>query len=92
MSMTRAEVIAAVRMGKVVVWFTEEATFLQEPGPNEKQVAVMLGPPEEMRAVIRWGWEQARKEYPGVMPPLVCVEGVMGIAATDPEWDGRLQV
>ncbi len=79
----REEIITAVRSRTTVVaWVTEKGVVIYFPGDTE--LTVLVGAD---RSIIDAVDEKAMRA--GVDVPVVIVEGICGLAAADPEWDGE---
>ena len=78
----REEIITAVRSKtSVVAWVTEKGVVIYFPG--DTKLTVVIGAD---RSIIDAVDERAMSA--GVDVPVVVVEGIAGLAATDPKWDG----
>ena len=79
----RDDIVTAVRTGTTVVaWVTEKGVVIYFPGDTELKVLVGAD-----RSIVDAVDEKAMRA--GVDVPVVIVEGITGLAATDPDWDGR---
>jgi tetratricopeptide (TPR) repeat protein len=81
-SMTKEEIIATVKENsRVVVWLTEKASFISIPFND---ILVWWGDAGD--AIERATRQVAALGFPA--DHILFIEGVTGIAALDPEWDG----
>ena len=79
----RKEIITAIRSRtSVVAWITERGVIIFDP--NETKLTVLVGADGSFFDGV-----DDRMMKAGVDVPLVVVEGISGLAATDPEWDGQ---
>ena len=79
----REEIVTAVRSRTTVVaWVTENGVIIYNPG--ETKLTLLLGADGSFFDGV-----DDRMKKAGVDVPLVVVEGIIGLAATDPEWDGQ---
>ena len=79
----RKEIITAIRSRtSVVAWITERGVIIFDP--NETKLTVLVGADGSFFDGV-----DDRMMRAGVDVPLVVVEGISGLAAIDPEWDGR---
>ena len=79
----RDEIITAVRSRTTVVaWVTERGVVIHIPGDTE--LTVLIGAD---RSILDAVDERAMRA--GVDVPVVIVQGICGLAATDPEWAGE---
>ena len=79
----REEIITAVRSRTTVVaWVTEKGVVIYFPG--DTKLTVLVGADRSILDAV-----DERVMGAGVNVPVVIVEGICGLAATDPEWDGE---
>ena len=79
----RNEIVTVVRSKtSVVAWVTEKGVIIYNP--CETKLTVLVGADGSFFDGV-----DDRMMEAGVDVPLVVVEGISGLAATDPEWDGR---
>jgi len=79
----RKEIITAVRSRTTVVaWVTENGVIIYNP--CETNLTVLVGADRSFFDGV-----DQRMMKAGVDVPLVVVEGISGLAATDPEWGGQ---
>ncbi len=79
----REEIITEVRdRTAVVAWVTEKGVIIYNPA--ETKLTLLVGADGSFFDGV-----DDRMMKAGVDVPLVVVEGISGLAATDPEWDGQ---
>ncbi len=79
----REEIIAAVRSrSSVVAWVTERGVVIYDP--SETKLTLLVGADGSFFDGV-----DDRMRKAGVDVPLVVVEGIIGLVATDPDWDGE---
>ena len=79
----RNEIVTVVRSKtSVVAWVTEKGVIIYNP--CETKLTLLVGADRSFFDGV-----DNRMMKAGVDVPLVVVEGIIGLAATDPEWDGR---
>jgi hypothetical protein len=79
----RKEIVTVVRSKtSVVAWVTENGVIIYDP--SETKLTVLVG-----ANISFFDGVDDRMMKAGVDVPLVIVEGIVGLAATDPEWDGQ---
>src|ERR1019366_3201909 len=79
----RNEIVTVVRSRtSVVAWVTEKGVIIYNPA--ETKLTVLVGADRSFFDGV-----DERMMKAGVDVPLVVVEGISGLAATDPEWDGQ---
>lgn len=79
----REEIISVVRSRtSVVAWVTDKGVIIFDP--TETKLTMLVGADGSFFDGVNDRMMEA-----GVDVPLVVVEGVIGLAATDPEWDGQ---
>ena len=79
----RNEIVTVVRSWtSVVAWVTEKGVVIFDP--NETKLTVLVRADGSFFDGV-----DERMMKAGVDVPLVVVEGISGMAATDPEWDGH---
>lgn len=79
----RKEIITAVRSRtSVVAWVTEKGVIIFNPDDTKLTLLVGAG-----RSFFDGVDERVMKA--GVDVPLAIVEGIIGLAVIDPEWDGQ---
>jgi hypothetical protein len=79
----RNEIVRAVRCrSSVVAWVTKKGIIIYNP--HETKLTVLVGADGSILDAV-----DERVMEAGVDVPLAIVEGISGLAATDPRWDGR---
>ena len=79
----RDDIVTAVRSKtSVVAWVTDKGVVIHFPG--DTKLTVLVGAD---RSILDAVDEKAMRA--GVNVPVVVVEGIAGLAAADPEWDGE---
>jgi hypothetical protein len=79
----REEIVTAVRdRTSVVAWVTDKGVVIYNPG--DTKLTVLVGADRSFFDGV-----DERMMEAGVDVPLVVVEGIIGLAATDPKWDGQ---
>jgi hypothetical protein len=79
----RNEIVTVVRSKtSVVAWVTEKGVIIYNP--CETKLTVLVGADRSFFDGV-----DERMMKAGVDVPLAVVEGIIGLAAIDPEWDGQ---
>ena len=79
----RNEIVTVVRSRlSVVAWVTEKGVIIYDPSVTK--LTVLVGADRSFFDGV-----DERMMKAGVDVPLAIVEGISGLAATDPEWDGQ---
>ena len=79
----RNEIVRAVRSRtSIVAWVTDKGVVIYNP--NETKLTILVGADRSILDAV-----DERVMEAGVDVPVAIVEGISGLAATDPEWDGR---
>ena len=79
----RDEIITAVRSKtSVVAWVTDKGVVIHFP--NDTKLTVLVGAHRSILDAV-----DERAMAAGVNVPVVIVEGICGLAAADPEWNGE---
>jgi len=79
----RNELVTVVRCrSSVVAWVTERGVIIYDP--SDTKLTLLVGADGSFFDGV-----DERMTKAGVDVPLVVVEGISGLAATDPEWDGQ---
>ena len=79
----REEIVTVVRSRtSVVAWVTDKGVIIYDP--SETKLTVLVGADGSFFDGV-----DERMMKAGVDVPLVVVEGISGLAAADPKWDGR---
>jgi hypothetical protein len=79
----RNEIITVVRSKtSLVAWVTNKGVLIYNP--RDTELTVLVGADRSILDAV-----DTRVMEAGVVVPLAIVEGISGLAAVDPEWDGQ---
>ena len=79
----RNEIVRVVRSkNSILAWVTDKGVVIYNP--NETKQTLLVGADRSILDAV-----DKRVMEAGVDVPLAIVEGISGLAATDPEWDGQ---